>query len=179
MTRRHSERVAALVSELAKVSGWDAERVARINEAALVHDVGKIGVPDAVLTKLEPLSAEEHVLIKAHAALSSQIVAEVLDDEQTSWVAAHHERPDGRGYPRGVTADEIPTGAALLAVADAWDVMTVSRPYSVPKSPEEALAECRDLAGSQFMPAAIEALLVLHEIGSLHRLTLGVAASAA
>ena len=82
--------------------------VGRLNEAALVHDVGKIGVPDAVLTKLEPLSAEEHELIKEHAALSSQIVAEVLDDEQTAWVAAHHERPDGRGYPRGLTAARSP-----------------------------------------------------------------------
>ena len=86
------------------------------------------------------------------------------------------ERPDGRGYPRGLTADEIPTGAALLAVADAWDVMTVSRPYSVPKAPEEALAECRELAGAQFTPAAIEALDVLHDIGSLWRLTPGVPA---
>ena len=179
MTRRHSERVAALVSELAKVSGWDAGQVGRLNEAALVHDVGKIGVPDAVLTKLGPLTAEEHELIKQHAALGSQIVSEVLDDEQTAWVRAHHERPDGGGYPRGLSAGEIPSGAALLAVADAWDVMTVSRPYSVPKSPEEALAECRDLAGSQFTPAAIEALLVLHEIGSLWRLTPGVAASVA
>jgi HD-GYP domain-containing protein (c-di-GMP phosphodiesterase class II) len=168
--------VAALVAELAKASGWNAEQVGRLNEAALVHDVGKIGVPDALLTKPGALNAEEYEQIKQHAALSTQIVAEVLDDEQTAWVAAHHERPDGRGYPRGLTADEIPTGAALLAVADAWDVMTVSRPYSVPKAPEEALAECRELAGAQFTPEAIEALLVLHEIGSLWRLTPGVAA---
>ena len=175
-TRRHSDRVAALVTELAKASGWNAEQVGRLNEAALVHDVGKIGVPDAVLTKTGPLNAEEHELIKQHAALSTQIVAEVLDDEQTAWVAAHHERPDGRGYPRGLTADEIPSGAALLAVADAWDVMTMSRPYSVPKPPEEALAECRELAGAQFTPEAIEALLVLHKIGSLWRLTPGIPA---
>jgi HD-GYP domain-containing protein (c-di-GMP phosphodiesterase class II) len=175
-TRRHSDRVAALVTELAKASGWEAERVGRLNEAALVHDVGKIGVPDAVLTKPGPLNAEEYEQIKQHAALSTQIVGEVLDDEQTAWVAAHHERPDGGGYPRGLTADDIPSGAALLAVADAWDVMTVSRPYSMPKSCEEAMAECRELAGVQFTPEAIEALLVLDEIGSLRRLTAGVAA---
>jgi diguanylate cyclase (GGDEF)-like protein len=175
-TRRHSDRVAALVTELAKASGWNAEQVGRLNEAALVHDVGKIGVPDAVLTKPGPLDAEEYEQIKQHAALSTQIVAEVLDDEQTWWVAAHHERPDGRGYPRGLTADAIPTGAALLAVADAWDVMTVSRPYSLPKAPAEALAECRELVGAQFTPEAIEALNVLHDIGSLWRLTPGVPA---
>jgi diguanylate cyclase (GGDEF)-like protein len=175
-TRRHSDRVAALATELAKASGWDAERIGRLNEAALVHDVGKIGVPDAVLTKPGPLNAEEYEQIKQHAALSTQIVAEVLDDEQTAWVAAHHERPDGRGYPGGLTADEIPGGAALLAVADAWDVMTVSRPYSVPKSPEDALAECRELAGAQFSPEAIAALLATHEDGTLQRLTVAVAA---
>jgi diguanylate cyclase (GGDEF)-like protein len=174
-TRRHSERVAALVTELAKASGWNAEQVGRINEAALVHDVGKIGVPDAVLTKPGRLTEYEYEQIRQHAPLSTQIVAEVLDEEQTSWVAAHHERPDGRGYPLGLTADEIPSGAALLAVADAWDVMTVSRPYSMPKSPEDALAECCELAGAQFTPEAIEALLVLHEIGSLQRLMVGAA----
>jgi diguanylate cyclase (GGDEF)-like protein len=175
-TRRHSDRVAAMAVELAKASGWDAESVGRMNEAALVHDVGKIGVPDVVLTKPGPLNAEEYEQIKQHAALSTQIVGEVLDDDQTAWVAAHHERPDGRGYPRGLTGEEIPAGAALLAVADAWDVMTVSRPYSVPKSPEAALAECRELVGTQFTPEAIEALLVLHEIGSLRRLTPAVPA---
>ncbi|HEV7459654.1 MAG TPA: diguanylate cyclase, partial [Solirubrobacteraceae bacterium] len=178
-TRRHSDRVAALATELAKASGWTAEEVGRLNEAALVHDVGKIGVPDAVLTKPGPLTAEEYELIKEHAQLSTQIVGEVLDDEQTAWVAAHHERPDGRGYPRGLTADHIPAGAALLAVADAWDVMTVSRPYSVPKSPEAALEECRESAGAQFTAEAIEALLVLHDIGSLRRLTPGMPAPAA
>ena len=176
MTRRHSERVAALATELAKASGWDPELVGRLHEAALVHDVGKIGVPDAVLTKPGRLTEEEYEQIQQHAALSTQIVAEVLDEEQTAWVAAHHERPDGRGYPNGLEADRIPAGAALLAVADAWDVMTVSRPYSVPKSFEEALEECRALAGAQFTPEAIEALLATHAAGALERLMATVAA---
>jgi diguanylate cyclase (GGDEF)-like protein len=170
-TRRHSERVAAMVTELAKASDWETDAVGRLNEAALVHDVGKIGVPDAVLTKPGRLTSEEYEQIKQHAALSTQIVAEVLDDEQTAWVAAHHERPDGRGYPDGLTAENIPAGAALLAVADAWDVMTVSRPYSVPKSPEDALAECCELAGAQFTAEAIDALRVVHANGTLRRLT--------
>ena len=170
-TRLHSERVAALASGLAATAGWDPARAGRLHEAALVHDVGKIGVPDAVLTKPGRLTAEEYEQIRQHAALSTQIVAEVLDDEQTSWVAAHHERPDGQGYPVGLTVEEIPEGAALLALADAWDVMTASRPYSVPKEPEEALAECREHMGEQFTETAVEALVALYEEGALDGLT--------
>ena len=157
-TRRHSERVAALVVRLAATQDWPAERVRRLREAALVHDVGKIGIPDAVLLKAGPLTPDEYELVKTHATLSAEIVGEVLDDEQVAWIRAHHERPDGTGYPVGIGEDEIPDGAALLAVADAFDVMTVSRPYSVPKSPSEALAECRALVGAQFTEAAVRAL---------------------
>jgi diguanylate cyclase (GGDEF)-like protein len=176
MTRRHSERVAALASQLAGAAGWNTARAGRLHEAALVHDVGKIGVPDAVLTKPGRLTREEFEQVKLHAALSAQIVAEVLDDEQTAWVAAHHERPDGRGYPRGLTAQDISEGAALLAVADAWDVMTASRPYSTPKAPEAAMAECRELAGAQFFATAVDALAVVYEAGSLDALTTGLPA---
>jgi diguanylate cyclase (GGDEF)-like protein len=157
-TRRHSERVASLVARLATASDWPPERVRRLREAALVHDVGKIGIPDAVLLKDGPLTAEEYDLVKTHATLSAEIVDGVLDDEQVQWILGHHERPDGRGYPAGLHEDEISEGAALLAVADAFDVMTVSRPYSVPKRPKQALAECRALVGEQFTEAAVRAL---------------------
>jgi HD-GYP domain-containing protein (c-di-GMP phosphodiesterase class II) len=170
-TRRHSERVAALAAVLATTAGWDAARAGRLHEAALVHDVGKIGVPDAVLTKPGQLAADEQETVRQHARLSAQIVGEVLDEEQTGWVAAHHERPDGRGYPVGLTAQDIPEGAALLAVADAWDVMTASRPYSVPKAPQEALAEIRELAGAQFTETAVDALVAQYEAGSLDGMT--------
>jgi diguanylate cyclase (GGDEF)-like protein len=157
-TRRHSERVASLVAHLATASNWPPERVRRLREAALVHDVGKIGIPDAVLLKDGPLTPEEYDLVKTHATLSAEIVDGVLDDEQVEWILGHHERPDGRGYPAGLRSDQISEGAALLAVADAFDVMTVSRPYSVPKRPKEALAECRALVGEQFTEAAVRAL---------------------
>src|SRR5205085_872768 len=83
----------------------------------------------------------------------------VLSPDQVDWIRTHHERPNGEGYPDGLVAEEIPEGAALLAIADAWDVMTISRPYSSPKEVHEALEECRDLVGEQFTATAVAALL--------------------
>jgi diguanylate cyclase (GGDEF)-like protein/putative nucleotidyltransferase with HDIG domain len=166
VTREHSERVAALAAALAEERGWAPERVALLSEAALVHDVGKIGVPDALLVKPGPLTEQELAQVRAHAALSAEIVDEVLAPEQVDWIRAHHERPDGHGYPRGIGASEISEGAALLAVADAWDVMTRSRPYSPPKAPEQALTEVRELVDLQFSADAVDALVALAARGA-------------
>jgi diguanylate cyclase (GGDEF)-like protein len=157
-TREHSERVAALAARLAQLRGWSAARVALLHEAALVHDVGKIGIPDAVLLKPGRLDAAEYEQVKQHAALGARIVADVLNAEQVAWIRSHHERPDGHGYPDALAGDEIPEGAALLAVADCFDVMTVARPYSRAMSEAAALAECRSLVGAQFTSAAVAAL---------------------
>jgi diguanylate cyclase (GGDEF)-like protein/putative nucleotidyltransferase with HDIG domain len=155
-TREHSERVAALAARLAHALGWPPDRVALLHEAALIHDVGKIGIPDAVLLKPGRLDAAEYEQVKEHAAMSARIVEDILVPEQVAWILAHHERPDGRGYPAGIT--DIPAGAALLAAADSFDVMTVARPYSRAKSEPEALAECRALVGEQFTAEAVAAL---------------------
>jgi diguanylate cyclase (GGDEF)-like protein len=164
-TREHSERVAEIATQLAVTAGWSQERALTLSEAALVHDVGKIGVPDTLLCKPEPLTPEERSQIQAHAELSAQILEGVLSPEQVQWVRTHHERPDGTGYPRGLR--RIPEGGALLALADAWDTMTAGRPYSVPKSAEDALAECVSLAGVQFSPRAVQALVKLHRRGQV------------
>lgn len=166
-TREHSERVSALVGKLARAAGWSAERSILLSEAALVHDVGKIGVPDALLRKVGPLTAAERDEVEGHAELAARIVEGVLGPEQVEWIRTHHERPDGGGYPRGLREREIPEGAALLAIADAWDVMTMSRPYSTPKSEEAALQECAGMAGTQFTQAALDALVELHRRGEL------------
>ena len=105
--------------------------------------------------------------MRLHAELSARIVEDVLSPEQVDWIRSHHERPDGLGYPHGLRADEISEGAALLAVADAWDAMTVSRPYGVPKTTDEALAECSGLVDRQFTRLAIDALTTLHVEGGL------------
>ena len=167
LTRGHSERVAALAARLAEHCGWPDARVDALREAALVHDVGKIGVPTGLLVRPGSLTSRQREQVRAHAPLSAQIADEVLVPEQVAWIRDHHERPDGTGYPRGLLAGDIPEGAALLAVADAWDAMTRSRPYSPPIPHEEAMTEVRALAGRQFVPEAVEALLALADAGAL------------
>ena len=169
-TRLHSERVAALACRLAENREWPGESLTALQEAALIHDVGKIGVPDAVLLKPGALNDAEYEQVKQHAALSAQIAEEVLGAEQVDWIRAHHERPDGGGYPAGLVEDQISEGAALLALADAWDVMTVSRPYSAPKTVDQALSECQNLVGRQFTAAAVAALVELHAQGLFDQL---------
>ncbi len=156
--RRHSERVGDLACRIAAELGWSTDRRALLREAALVHDVGKIGVADAVLLKPARLDAAETAAMREHPALGAQIVADLLAPEQVQWIRWHHERPDGAGYPDGLWAEEIPLGAAIIAMADAWDAMTVSRAYAPARVPDDALAECVRLAGSQFAPAAVEGL---------------------
>jgi diguanylate cyclase (GGDEF)-like protein len=168
-TRKHSERVSELVGKLARTIGWSADRATLLSEAALVHDVGKIGVPDSVLCKPGALTASEREQIRTHAELAARIVEDVLAPEQVEWIRTHHERPDGTGYPRALRGAEISEGAALLAAADAWDVMTQSRSYSLPKRPDDALAECVELIGRQFTKTAVGALVQLHATGELER----------
>ena len=160
-TRQHSDRVASLARAIADAIGWRATRARLLQEAALVHDVGKIGTPDSILFKPGRLTTQEYEQVKAHALLGANIVEGVLSAEQVEWVRWHHERPDGLGYPDGLVDSAIPDGAAILALADTWDVMTVSRPYSTPKAPSLALRECRDLAGRQFRGSIVEVLAAI------------------
>ncbi|HEY4095184.1 MAG TPA: diguanylate cyclase [Baekduia sp.] len=177
-TIRHSERVAALAAELATEAGWSPADGARLHDAALVHDVGKIGVPDAVLSKPGRLDQAEYEIIKRHADLGARIVAGVLDREQVAWVRGHHERHDGGGYPDGLAGDRIAEGARLLALADGWDAMTGARVYSAPMTLDEALAEVRRYDGVQFHPDAVAALERVARSGTLRALT-GEAGTAA
>ena len=160
-TARHAERVASVAVRLGSQLGWTQERLILLDEAALLHDVGKIGVPDALLFKADPLTAEERVQIETHAHLGAEIVSDVLRPDQVAWVRGHHERWDGAGYPDGLAGEGISDGARILAVADAWDAMTSVRTYGVPRSMPEALEEVIRCAGSQFDPAVVAALQAL------------------
>jgi diguanylate cyclase (GGDEF)-like protein/PAS domain S-box-containing protein len=156
-THRHSERVAELAVLLAEELRWPEERRARLRDAALVHDVGKVVIGDALLTKPGALTAGEYEHVKDHAPTGAQIAAEALDLEQVAWIHQHHERPDGAGYPDGLAADAISEGASILAFAEAWEVMTGERPYQPAKAAADALAECRALEGRQFDGAVLAA----------------------
>jgi diguanylate cyclase (GGDEF)-like protein len=166
-TRRHGERVADIAVAIATALEWPAEQVARLREAGLVHDVGKIGVPDAILLKPSALTPAELDQVTAHAQIGGEMVSDVLAADQVAWVRGHHERWDGAGYPDGLAGDEIAEGARVLALADSWDVMRTGRPYRDPLTEEDALAECRRHSGSQFWPEAVVALGRLVLAGAL------------
>lgn len=166
-TREHSERVADLAAQIAIALGWSVERTAELRDAWLLHDVGKIGIPDVVLLKPGALTGAECELVKSHSELGARIASDVLNDEQQAWVRGHHERFDGRGYPDGLAGEAIPEGARILTLADSWDVMTSIRSYREAWSLEEALLDCQTEKGRQFCPRAVGALELLIQAGAL------------
>jgi HD-GYP domain-containing protein (c-di-GMP phosphodiesterase class II) len=139
--------------------GLDAERVERIKLAGVLHDIGKIGVPDSILCKPGPLTAEEMAQMKRHPELGARILSSQELDDVRGWILAHHERPDGTGYPRGLTKDEIPIEAAILAVGDAYEAMTSDRVYRMAIGPEKAREELIRWSGKQFSRPVVEAFL--------------------
>ena len=147
-TRGHSERVGASSRRLAlalDLSPSDAEIVAR---AGLLHDIGKIGIPESVLRKAGPLSADEWVLMRRHPVIGAQIVAPFeFFTSGAVIIRHHHERVDGSGYPDGLTGSAIPVGARIVAVADVSDALTSDRPYRPAMSADDALAHLMSQAG--------------------------------
>jgi diguanylate cyclase (GGDEF)-like protein len=169
-TSRHSERVADLAVLLAAELGWDAERCARMRDAALVHDVGKLALP-AELVARAPTPTDENALaaVEAHPVISAEIAAEALDAEQVRWIREHHERPDGTGYPAGLVGDQISDGGRILAFANSWDVMTSDRPGQPATAAEAACDVCRSQAGRAFDAEVCSAFLALWEGGRIDR----------
>jgi len=165
-THDHSRHVAELAGQLASVLGWTQARAARLREAGLLYDVGKIRLSDGILLKSAALTPAEYTQAKMHAEFRAQIIEGVLSDEQVLWVRHHHERYDGAGYPDGLFGAQIPDGARILAVADSWDAMTSDRPYRAALNTEQAIQECRRQAGSQFCPEVVRALGQLWDPGA-------------
>ena len=157
-TREHSTRVAALSHAVAQELGWSRDASRDLRRAGLLHDVGKIGVPDAILLKPGALTDAEMERVRGHSTLGAEIVGELLPADQVAWVRHHHERWDGGGYPAGIAGEGIPEGARIIAVADAWDVMRSDRPYRAALPPEVAMEQMRSLAGVQFCPRGVDAL---------------------
>jgi diguanylate cyclase (GGDEF)-like protein/putative nucleotidyltransferase with HDIG domain len=159
-TARHSETVGRYAEQIAAALGWDEARVARMRVAGVLHDIGKLGVSDALLHKCGPLADEERQEIERHAELGARMLQHAQLPDLAAWVLAHHERMDGLGYPRALVGDEIPQEARILAVADAYEAMTTGRPYRVhPVGDVRAREELRRHAGTQFDPEVVEAFL--------------------
>ena len=159
-TKRHSEDVARYAVFLARRIGVEAEQLQTIHLAGLLHDVGKIGIPDTLLRKPSKLTAQEFDIFKQHVALGDAIVRDVPDVELVrAGIRHHHERWDGDGYLEGLEGDAIPFLARILAVADAFSAMTTTRPYRKALSVEEALKRLGDGAGTQLQEDLVVAFI--------------------
>ena len=165
-TAAHSQTVGRLSAETARQLGLPAPRVERIRVGGLLHDVGKVGVADHVLQKAGRLTDAEFDEMRKHAELGARMIAAAGMDDIAGWVLAHHERPDGRGYPYGVAGEEIALEARILAVCDAYEAMVSDRPYRTAPGHEFAVAELRRCSGTQFDPdvvAAFQAVMLAGE----------------
>jgi diguanylate cyclase (GGDEF)-like protein/putative nucleotidyltransferase with HDIG domain len=158
-TGRHSQTVGALAEQTARHLGWDDERVARLRAAGMLHDIGKLGVPDAILQKPGALDVQEWQEIRRHPEIGARILEHADLGDIAGWVRAHHERVDGRGYPAGLAGAAIPAEARVLAVVDAYEAMTADRPYRASLGAQAAEAELRRAAGTQFDAEVVEALI--------------------
>jgi hypothetical protein len=158
-TRGHSVRVATHSLDIAKMLGIKEEdELLTVYRGALMHDVGKIGVPDAILLKPAKLTEEEWEFMRRHPALGYRILAQVpYLRPAAKIVLAHHERWDGDGYPRKLKGEDIPLGARIFAICDTYDAIISDRPYRKGQSPDAALAEILRCAGTQFDPKVVEA----------------------
>jgi len=169
-THKHSERVAQFGVRLARHLGFDADSRAVVELSGLLHDVGKIGVPDAILNKPGKLTDEEFKQMRLHPVHGARILSQIQSDRVVNilpGVKYHHERWDGKGYPDGLKGEEIPLLGRVLGVADFLDALTSDRSYRKGLKLEEALNMVKDLEGQAFDPAVVKAAVELHEKGEL------------
>jgi diguanylate cyclase (GGDEF)-like protein/putative nucleotidyltransferase with HDIG domain len=154
----HSSRVAGYAAGIAERMGWEGKELEHLRIAAMLHDVGKVPVPDHILQKPGPLDETEYDEVKKHAATGAEMVSRVDGVAVIApWIRHSHENFDGSGYPDGLTGEAIPLASRILLVADAFDAMTSDRPYRVALSVEAALDQLRRNAGRQFDPQCVEA----------------------
>ena len=157
-TGKHAERVAAYGLAIARALGMDVADEPQMEFGFLLHDIGKVGVPDAILFKPAPLSSDEFTCVASHAEIGSHILRDVdFLEEATLVVRHHHERWDGTGYPDGLRGEQIPLAARVFAIADTLDALTTDRPYRKAIGWEEARKIICRAAGTQFDPAVVAA----------------------
>ena len=167
-TFSHSSNVAAYASALAEALGLDAEHVEIIRQAGMLHDIGKIGTPEAILSKKDRLTKDEYEIMKQHVEASISMIKYLPSlDYVVPSVLGHHERWDGNGYPRGLAGKAIPVGARCLCLADSFDAMVSRRSYKEAMSVEEAIQEIRRNLGTQFDPEIGQLFIQLIETGKI------------
>jgi diguanylate cyclase (GGDEF)-like protein/putative nucleotidyltransferase with HDIG domain len=154
----HSTAVADLARSIGRTLGVENDELDHLYLAGLLHDLGKISTPDAILLKPGPLTVEERAVMQEHARIGFQLLDGLDLTPVDNWILHHHEHWDGSGYPDGLAGAEIPFGSRIVLVADAFDAMTTERPYRRALSVESALGELRDQAGRQFDPLVVSAL---------------------
>lgn len=165
-TRGHSERVTDIAIKIARELGLNETDIEKIRLAGLLHDIGKIGVREYILNKPGKLTKEEFEQVKTHSKIGEHILRPVIKDKDIlDMVIHHHERYDGRGYPDGLTDNQISLHASILAVADAYDAMTSDRPYREALSIKQAREEFKRFTKKQFRPLVVEALFGILDKG--------------
>jgi putative nucleotidyltransferase with HDIG domain len=171
-TRGHSERVATMAVQVARTLGVSEAEIEYLQFGSILHDVGKIGIPESIVKSPKPLTNAEYKIIQKHPLKGVEILYPITFIKDHMYlVRNHHERWDGRGYPDGLTGDEIPLGAQIVSIADAYDAMTSSRPYRRGMPPNQAAKEIQKSSGSQFSTKIVEAFMNVHiraaEFGNL------------
>jgi putative nucleotidyltransferase with HDIG domain len=166
--RGHSDRVADYSADIAREMGIGSDEAERIRLAALLHDIGTLGIEDAIVRKEAPLTPEEFEIVKAHTVKGASILRpiEALAD-LIPGVELHHESLDGQGYPYGLRGEQIPMMARIIAVADSFDAMTTARPYQAAMDADYVLEVLNRLAGKRYDPSAVNALIALVRRGKI------------
>jgi putative nucleotidyltransferase with HDIG domain len=161
-TKGHSQRVTEMTISIAKEMGVKDEEIVDIRRGAILHDIGKIAIPDEILHKPGPLTYEEWDLMKQHPKLAVEWLSQISFLEQALIIPYyHHEKWDGTGYPEGLKGEEIPLSARIFAVVDVWDALLSDRPYRKAWSVEEALAHIKKQSGKHFDPEVVKVFLSL------------------
>jgi putative nucleotidyltransferase with HDIG domain len=163
-TAGHSQRVCRYSLEIARAMGWSDKQLRSLARGAYLHDIGKLGVPDGILLKPGPLTADERKLMQQHVQIGFDLVKDIpFLADAAEILLMHHERYEGGGYPRGLKGEEILLGARIFAVADTFDAITSDRPYRRASSFQSARETIRHLSGSQFDPQVVDAFLGIPE----------------
>ncbi len=168
ITSSHTNRVTNIALAIAEELHWNPEKIQNLEIGSLLHDIGKIGMPDRLLFKQDVLTEDEYVEMKDHPLVGARMLSGVTALEPVlPYVLYHQERYDGKGYPFGLAGDAIPLEGRLLSVADTFDAMTSHRPYRNGLSEEQAIAEITRQRGTQFDPVIVDALVAAYQKGKL------------